>query len=153
MQIPSEVLAEKNYAGTRLIEITDPKVMELRAEVAAFAPDAKPFLEKMEEYSKVLDPFYSQINEHSKEIKKLKDEMAPTKELFDAEVSQLEKIEQKAQLIKDKIQPMIMELIQDQLGEFEKALQLIDKDEKLYVEVVDEIEECVKKIRANKAKK
>jgi len=53
-------------------------------------------------------------------------------------------------LIKDKIQPIILDLVKNELGEFEKAQQTIDKDGKVFVEIIDEIEEKVKSIRATK---
>ena len=43
--------------------------------------------------------------------------------------------------------------MEKELGEFETARQLIEKDDKLFVEICDEIEEKVKSIRAIKAKK
>lgn len=153
MKIPAEFLAEKNYEGSRLIEVTDPTVMKLRAKVAELAEPAKPFLAEMEKLGKVLDPFYVKIGKLNEEIKKIKEEMAPTKELFDKEVAELEKIEQKAQLIKNKIQPLVNELMKGQLSEFERANQLIDRDNKLFVEVIDEIEEKIKAVRAQKANK
>jgi hypothetical protein len=39
------------------------------------------------------------------------------------------------------------------LGEFETARQVIEKEGKMYVEVIDELEEKIKTLRAAKAKK
>lgn len=153
MQIPQEFLLEKNYEGTRLVEITDKKVLELKAKIAEYRPIAEPHLQKMEEYSKVLDPFYTKIRELENEKEKLKEEMKPTKELFDAELKEMEAIEQKTDLLKQKIQPIVAKLMEKELSEFETAKQLIEKDDKIFVEISDEIEDRVKVIRAAKAKK
>lgn len=152
MLIPAEFLKESNYAGTRLIEITDPTVVSLKAEIAKLKPVAEPHLKRMEELSTELDPYFITIREHQAEIDRIKEQMAPTRALFDAEVAELEKIDQQAQLIKNKIQPIINGLLEGQLGEFEKALQVVDRDDgRIYVEVADEIEEKVKSIRMVKA--
>ena len=153
MKIDPDLLAEKNYDGSRLIEVTDVKVLELKKEIAKFAPIAKPHLEKMEELGKILDPFYTKTRELDEEKKKIKDEMQSTLDLFNAELKEMEAIEQKTDAIKNKIQPIIAKLMEGQLSEFETARQLVEKDDKLFVEVVDEIEEKVKLIRMQKAKK
>ena len=153
MQIPAEFLKEKCYEGTRLIAITDETVLKLKKEIAKFRPIAEPHLKLMEEYSKTLDPFYTKIRELDAEKEKIKSEMKPTKELFDVELKEMEAIEQKTDLIKQKLQPLVAALIKDQLGEFETGKQLIEKGDELFVEVLDEIEEKVKLIRASKMKK
>ena len=76
--------------------------------------------------------------------------MQPTSAAFNKELKEMELIEQKTDLIKWKIQPLIAKLLEWQLGEFETVRQLIEKGDKLFVEVIDEIEEKVKAIRANK---
>ena len=152
MKIPVELLAEKNYEGTRLLEVTDPKALELRAKIAELQPEATPFAEKVEEYSKILDPDYQKIGELQRKINEIREKTAPTRALLDAQVAELEKIEQRAQLLKDKLQPLINSLIKDQLGEFERADQLVERNGKLYVEITDELEEKIKLIRANKNK-
>lgn len=152
MQIPKDVLAEKNYEGSRLVEVTDETVINLKKEIAKYKPVAAPFLTKMDELARVLDPFYTKIREHQTEIDKVKKEMQQTKESFEEVQKEMESIEQKTDLIKNKIQPIIAKLMEGQLGEFETARQLIEKDEKLFVEIICEIEEKVKAIRANKKK-
>ena len=153
MKIDASILSEKNYDGTRLIEVTDETVIKLKSEIAKFKPVAEPFLKKMDELGKVLDPFYTKIREKQAEIDAVKKEMQPTLDLFDAELKEMEAIEQKTDAIKNKIQPIIAKLMEKELGEFETARQLIEKDDKLFVEICDEIEEKVKSIRAIKAKK
>ena len=151
MKIPAEYLKESNYDGTRLIEITDPRVIKLSKEISKLKEPAEPHLKRMEELSKVLDPIYSQINSHNKEISALREKMGPDKDLFDIEVAALEKIDQKAQLIKNKMQPIVNELIKAELGEFDKPMQVITKEDgKMFVEIQDELEEKIKQIRANK---
>ena len=65
----------------------------------------------------------------------------------------MEAIEQKTDLIKNKIQPLVARLMEKELGEFETARQLIEQGDKLFVEVVEEVEELVKRIRMKKNKK
>ena len=157
MQIPKEYLEEKNYEGTRLVEVTDPKVLKLKAELRKFHPsenaEVKAHLDKMEEVSVILDPFFTQIRELDAKKEELKKEMQPTKDIFDAELKAMEAVEQKAELIKQKIQPLVNKIVESELGEFEKAMQLIEKDGKLFIEIADEIEEKIKLIRTNKLKK
>ena len=153
MKIDKDILAEKNYSGTRLIEIVDETVIKLKKEIAKFKPIAEPFLKKMDELGKTLDPFYTKIRELEAEKEKIKKEMQPTLDAFNAELKEMESIEQKTNLIKNKIQPLIAKLLEGQLEEFETGRQLIEKDDKLFVEIYDEIEEKVKQIRTNKTKK
>lgn len=153
MQIPKEFLEEKNYEGSRLIEINDPMVTKLHGELKKFQQEANPTLEKMEKLTPILDPFYARIGEIEKEKNKIKEEMQPTREEYDKYLEVVQKIDQRAQLVKNKITPMVNKIVEGQLGEFEKASQLIEKDDKIFVEVVDEIEEKIKSIRMAKAKK
>jgi len=153
MKIPTDLLAEKNYEGSRLIEVTDPKVIELKKEITDFQPIAKPHLEIMEKLGKELDPSYTKIRELDEQKKKLKEEMQPTLDKFNVELKKMEAIEQKTNAIKNKIQPIVAKLMEGQLSEFETARQLLDRDGKLFVEVIDEIEERVKFIRMQKTKK
>jgi predicted nucleic acid-binding Zn-ribbon protein len=153
MQIPKEYLDPKNYQGTRLVEITDKKVLALRKDISAFQPQAKPFLDEVEKYGKELDPYYKQIVDLQEQINNIKKKMGPAKEIFDKNVAELEKIEQKSQLIKNKIQPIVTKLMENELGEFETMRKLVDKDDKLFVEVVDELEEKITQIRKVKANK
>lgn len=153
MKIPADLLAEKNYDGTRLIEITDEQVIKLKAEIAKFKPIAEPFLKKMDELGKLLDPFYTKMRELDAEKDKIKKEIQPTMDDFNAQLKEMEAIEQKTDLIKNKIQPLVAKILETQLGETETGRQLIEKDDKLYVEVVEELEEKLKIIRMNKAKK
>ena len=150
MNIPKEYLKESTYSGNRLIEITDPTVIKLKAEIAKFKPIAEPFLKKMDELGKILDPFYTKIRELKAEEDKLKKEMQPTLDLFNAELKEMEAIEQKTDLIKNKIQPLVAKILEGQLGEFETGRQLIEKDDRLFVEVYDELEEKVKAVRMAK---
>lgn len=153
MQIPKDILAEKNYEGTRLIEITDEKIKSLHGELNKLQAEANPHLKVMEEITPKLDPLFTQLRELDEKKAKVKAEMLPIREPYDKELQIVERIDQRAQLIKNKIQPMVLELVKADLSEFETARQLIEKDGKIYIEVVDEIEEKVKAIRANKAKK
>lgn len=153
MQINKEVLAEKNYEGTRLIEITDEKVKALHSELTKLQIEANPHLKIMEEITPRLDPLFAKLRTLEEEKAKVKAEMVPIREPYDKELQAVEKIDQKAQLIKNKIQPLVLELVKDSLGEFETARQLIEKDGKMFIEVIDEIEEKVKSLRASKSKK
>lgn len=153
MQIPAEVLSEKNYTGSRLIEITDDKVIALKAELNALQQEANPFLTEMDEIAPKMDPIFQKIQELEAEKNKLREELAPIRAPYDELLKKVEAIDSKAQLIKAKIQPIVNKIVEDQLGEFEKALHLKDENGKLYVEVIDEIEEKIKTIRQDKLKK
>ena len=153
MQIPKEYLEEKNYEGTRLIEINDKKVAQLKAELKKLQESINPFLDEIQnDLTPLFDKHQEKIKPLQEQLNKLKEEIAPTQKKYEDLVSKIEPFEQKAQLIKNKVQPIVLKLVTGQLGEFEKANQIIEKDNKLFVEVVDEIEEKVKAIRAMKAK-
>ena len=117
MKIPQEFLKESCYDGTRLVEITDEKVIELKKEIAKFKPIAEPFLKKMDELGKLLDPFYTKIRELEAEKDKLVKERQPNLDLFNAQLKEMEAIEQKTDLIKNKIQPLVARLMEKELGE------------------------------------
>lgn len=153
MRIPKELLAEKNYEGTRLIKLTDPLLLKMKKELNELQKKANPTLKKMEEMSKILDPYYQQIAQLNEKVNALKVELAPHRELYDVELKKVELIDQKAQLIKNKMTPIIDKLIEGQLEEFEKPLHATEKNGVMYVEVANELEEAVKNLRARKAKK
>lgn len=150
MQIPNELLAEKNYEGTRLIEITDENVMKLKKELDVFQAEANPILDEMAKHEPVLDEHYKKVGEIRKQLDELNEEVKDVKETNLALLKQVEAIDAKAQLVKNKIQPIVLELVKDQLGEFEKAMQMKEVDGKLFVEIQDEIEETIKRVRASK---
>ena len=153
MKIPQEFLKESCYDGTRLVEITDEKVIELKKEISKFKPIPEPYLKEMDRLGKLLDPFYTKIRELEAEKDKLVKERQPNLDLFNAQLKEMEAIEQKTDLIKNKIQPLVAKLMEKELGEFETARQLIEQGDKLFVEVVEEVEELVKRIRMKKNKK
>ena len=70
--------------------------------------------------------------------------------MWDVEHEKIQKVEQKAALIKDKMVPMVVKELQPQLGEFEEAKHLIEKDGEIYAEVFDLLEEFIKTHRAKK---
>lgn len=150
MKIPAEHLSEKNYEGTRLIQINSSAVKTLKKQLDELQKKANPTLKVMEELSKKLDPYYSKIGEHQKAIDDIKKEMKDVKDLYDIEIKKVELIDQKAQLVKNKIQPLVLAQVEGKLGEFEKANQMIEKNGVIFVEVIDEIEEKIKQVRANK---
>lgn len=151
MQIPKDILSEKNYTGSRLIEITDEVVLGLKKELDLLQQEMNPLLDAIKPEWDSLDASFPRLQKAQEELKKVQDERAPILEKCRKyEEDTLKPVEQKAQLIKNKIQPIILELVKGELGEFEKAQQTMDKDGKVYVEIVDEIEEKVKQIRALK---
>lgn len=152
MQIPKDLLSEKNYEGTRLIEINDEGVKNLMADLTALQQEANPYLEKMETFTPQMDPIYSEISLLQNKINELHAQVKPIRALYDAEMEHVEAIEQRAMVIKNKLMPIVLDLVKDELGEFEKATQTVTKDGKLYVEVIDELEEKIKAIRASKNK-
>lgn len=150
MQIPKELLEEKNYTGSRLIEITDETVLSLKQQLKDLQKEANPHLEKSEEFLPEMDRIYGLIQKLEQDKKKLQDEVKPIREKYDEVMKPVEEIDQRATLIKNKLTPIVNNLVKDQLGEFEKALQLKEEGDKIYVEVIDEIEEKIKAIRQSK---
>ncbi len=156
MNIPKEVLSEKNYSGTRLIEITNPLVNKYVKEITKIQVEKlNPLLNdaKYKSLTSKMDVLYSQIGQLNDKLKQLKLEVEPIRAEYDVFAEKMLKLEQKAQLIKNKIQPIIDSEISGKLGEFEKPLHAKEKNGKIYVEIQDEIEETVKNIRARKTKK
>lgn len=153
MKIPADILAEKNYEGARLIELTDEKVLQLNKELKALQAEANPILEVMEKMTPAMDPLYTKLRDLEAQKLAIKTELDPLRAPYDLEMAKLEPIDQKANLIKQKLQPLVNAIVADQIGELERANQMIEKDGKLYVEVLDEVEEAVKAVRAKKAKK
>lgn len=155
MQIAPEVLAEKNYTGTRRIYIKDKKVAELKAQLKELSKHVEPILDGLQDTFKKFDATNKAIAEHQAEIKRLQDVLAPDREFYEAEMQKIKPHDDKAKLIKDKLEPLVIKIINEEMGEFEKALT-IDEDKEtgeIYVEVVDQIEELVTRIRSQKAKK
>lgn len=152
MKIPQEYLEPKNYQGTRLIEVTDKKALDLMEKIASFQPEAEPWLKKMEEIDKKTRPFYEEIAKLQERIKSLQEKYAPDKAEWDKVIKELDAINAKAQNYKNKLTPLVNKLVEGQLGEFEKATQLVNRDGKVYIEVIDEVEEKVKQVREAKAK-
>lgn len=152
MKIPADILSEKNYEGTRVIKIEDPTLSKLQVELNKFQQSINPFLAEMEKLTPKMDPVYAEINKHHTEIKKLQEEVAPVRAEYDALVEKITPFEQKAQVVKNKMLPIVNKLIKEQLGEFETATNMNEKDGVFTIEVRDEIEEKVKAIRASKAK-
>lgn len=153
MKIPADILAEKNYEGARLIELTDEKVLQLNKELKALQAEANPILEVMEKMTPAMDPLYTKLRDLEAQKQAIKAELDPLRAPYDLEMAKLEPIDQRANLIKQKLQPLVNSIVADQIGELERANQMIEKDGKLYVEVLDEVEEAVKAVRAKKTKK
>lgn len=151
MQIPSELLSEKNYEGTRLIEITDENVLRLFKERGEILKLGEPIMKRMDELSKPLDEFYIKLKPIEEERKKIKEDMQPAVEAYQAVVDEMDReIYQKTRLIDQKLNPMVDEIVKEQLSEFEKAKTLTERDGKYFVEVEDQLEEKIKLIRATK---
>jgi len=161
MNIPQELLAEKNYTGTRKILINDPKVRELKAELKELQKSINPIIEGLQDTLKKFDEGNARILEKQKakqaieqEIEAIHKELAPDKKLYDKEMEKIQPFDEQAQLIKNKLEPLVMKLVEDQLGEFERPLHVTEDDDgvDIYVEVVDELEQFVQTKRTQKAK-
>lgn len=151
MQIPKDLLSEKNYEGTSLIEITDENILRLFKERADILKLGEPIMKRMDELSKPLDEFYVRLKPLEEERKQIKEDMQPAIDAYQAVVDEMDKdVYQKTRLIDQKLNPMVDELVKDQLSEFEKAKTLTERDGKYYVEVEDLLEEKIKLIRATK---
>jgi len=152
--IPKELFAEKNYEGSRLILIEDEKLNQLQIKLSGYQAEINPVLEKLSaELYPAIDPIYQEMNILQEQIKEKKEKIRIINEGYKADMELIEQTEQKAQLIKDKMQPIIIKAVEGQLGEFEEAKNTVVKDGKIYAEVFDKIEETVKAIRARNTKK
>lgn len=150
MQIDPALFSEKNYVGTRLIEITDETVIKLNEARKEALKEGEPILKEMEALSPPLDAFYIKLRPIEEERAKIKEEMQPAYDAYNAKVEEMDKFYQKGQAISNKMQPLINAIVKPQLAEFETAKTMVERDGKLFVEVADEVEELVKKIRATK---
>ena len=154
MQYPADLFAEKNYTGSRLIEIDDPKVKDLRAKAQKLQEEANVILEGgISKMWNELDPYNKQIQELENKKNEIREKMQKLQEPFQEDLKKLQALDQKAANIKNKITPLVQKIVESGLGEFETAHKITEKDGKTYVEVIDEIEEKVKAIRAVKAQK
>lgn len=152
MKIPQEMLSEKNYEGTRLIEITDEKVIELNNQRKEFLKEGEPFLKGMEKLSPPLDAWYAKLRPVEEQREQIKKDMQKDYDAYNEVWQEMDKVYQKGQLVSNKIQPLVNDFIKPQLEEFEVAKTMVERDGKLYVEVSDELEEKIKSIRASKKK-
>ena len=150
MQIDKEILNEKNYEGTKLIEITDEQIIELNEKRKELLKEGEPFLKDMEKLSPPLDAWYAKLRPVEEEREKIKKDMQPAYDAYNEVWQKMDKVYEKGQLVANKIQPLVTAFMKDKLSEFETSKQMIEKDGKLFVEVVDEIEEKIKAIRASK---
>ncbi len=147
------VLAEKNYEGNTLRLITDETIINLHKELNELQKEANPFLEEMERLTPQLDPHYTKIGDLQRQITEIKETMQPVRDEYEVNLKKVEEIDQRAQLIKNKIQPLAENLFAGEFSEFEKASQIVVKDDKLYVEVTDKLEDFIKSFRAANANK
>lgn len=154
MKIPNELFNEGNYEGTRLIEVTDPRALELNEELKKIQAEANPFIDEMTDLSTPLEPYYAQIRSHEAEAKRLRDEMQPKLDVYMKAVEKCEEFRQKSDLIADKMTPILREFAKPHLREFDKLVKATESkaDGKFYIEIIDQIEEKVQQIRAAKAK-
>lgn len=154
MQIAPELLSEKNYTGTRLILLKDEQIYALHKELTEIQKSINPILDELaKDYYPLTDPIRAKITEMQTQIKSLRDEANLITERYKDQIKALEDAEQRAGLIKNKLQPLVLAEVEPQLSEFESAKHTKVKGEQIYVEVYDEIEERVKAIRQNKEKK
>lgn len=151
MKIDPELLKESNYSGTRLIEIDNPKLQELNETLSSYQREINPILDRLSaEYYPTIDPMYQEVQKLQSQIKEIKEKIAEQTEKFREDIQAIEAAEQKAGVIKNKMQPMILKAIEGKLGEFEIAKNTVVQDGKVFAEVYDELEEKVKAIRATK---
>lgn len=155
MNIPAELLAEKNYTGTRRIAITNPKIKELKAELKKLQEQINPILDGAQDTFAKLDAAQRAIDEHRNEIKRINEEAMADKKIYDETMAKIQPYEQQALLIKDKLEPLVLKEVESELAEFEKALTIGETEggEELYVEVQDMLEDFIQKTRQAKEKK
>jgi predicted nuclease with TOPRIM domain len=152
MRIDPTILKEVNYVGSRLVDIEDETIAKLHAEkVEILESEKKPILDKMTELEKPLQVFYDRLTPIESERSSIKEEMKPLSEEYSKEVEKIEAVQQKIDSIDQKINIIANDKVKSELGEFETARTLHVKNGKFSIEVIDEIEELVKKIRSNVA--
>jgi hypothetical protein len=153
MIIDKAILSEKNYTGTRLIEITDEKVISLLEEVKKCGVEAEPFLNEMEKLTPALEVIYAELKPIEEKRAELKARLTEELKPFQVQQEQADLINQKADAIKEKLYPIARNVIKDQLSEFEMGGQFIERDGKTFIEVTDQLEEKIKQIRQFNLKK
>ena len=153
MQIAPELLSERNYSGNRLILIENEKMTELQAVLDGYQKEINPILDRLnKEYYPVVEPINQEIGKLQAQVRDLKQKITEETEKFRDDMDMIDSLEQKATLVKNKIQPIILKELEGKLGEFEIARYTEIKNGKIYAVVFDELEEKIKEIRANKKK-
>lgn len=109
------------------------------------ATDSTPEMKVLEEK---MNPVIDRIKEREAQIFKIREEMKPHKDAWDAEHEKVQVIDRKAAVIKEKIIPFVKEELKGKLEEFEEAKHLIEKDGVVYAEIYDQLEEFIKNYRA-----
>lgn len=116
----------------------------------ALPEDATEQTPEMAELAEKMNPVIDRIKEREVEISKIREEMKPHKDAWDAEHEKVQAIDKRAAVIKEKMIPFVMSELEGQLGEFEEAKHLVEKDGVIYAEVFDLLEEFIKAHRAKK---
>jgi len=154
MQIPKEVLSEKNYTGNRRVLIDEPSLSEFQIILQEHQKEINPLLDVLnKDYYPVVEPLHAESMKNLAGAKELNIKMELEKEKYKEIMDKIDGLEAKALLIKNKVQPIVLKALEGQLGEFEVARYTEVTDGKIYAVIFDEIEEKVKELRANKAKK
>jgi hypothetical protein len=164
MQIPKEILSEKNYEGNRFIEIEKDEILTpLFDELARLQKEADPYIEESAPLYKIVDPVFQKIGviegKKREAIEKFEGEKVEIRSTVQDTIDKLQDLEHKCEMIskksdviKNKLMPILFDKVKDKLGEFEIATEVKEKDGKVYVEVQDKLEELIKAIRLQKAK-
>lgn len=126
MQIDKKYLSEVNYTGSRLIEINDPKVEELKAKLREFQLEANPILKRTEPFLKEIEPLKEERRALKAKCTQLLTEMQPLRDQYDEETLKLPKnfkgSNKKLDLIARKIKVFI-----DKIHAHEKKMEKINK--------------------------
>jgi uncharacterized coiled-coil DUF342 family protein len=147
MNIPKEYLSEKSYTGASKITIDNQLVIKFMKELAEYQKEVNPFLDKMEKISTKLKPYQEQIDQLRTKINQLVEESKPIKDEYDVQMKKVQAVDAKAQLIKNKVMPIVLDEIKDKLSEFEEAVDAKYEDGKAVVTIMDRIELAVINIR------
>jgi hypothetical protein len=154
MQIDKELLSEDKYTGNRLIPIKSYTIVKMMKEVEKIQKQANPILDEMDKLTKdKLEKFTTEIGKHREAIQAIQNdpEYKQAQAEYEVLLKRVELKDDKATVIKNKIQPLVDAELEGQLGEFEKPLHLTMQKGKLYVEVADEVEEFIKAKRKKNA--
>lgn len=142
MQIDPKFLTEENYTNPRYIKVDNKEIGDLYEKIQGHQDAVRPYLLR-----------YEEIEQKKAELKKPYDEyVSETKQELEDMLEKMQREDQLAAKIKEKLVPMIEEEVLPQLGELDEFVGLEKKDDGYYAKVNDRVEEWIKAVREQKPK-